>query len=129
MSHFFIFERRSICFPHCVTTIIKLICHSVYCLDSPFIFLKAPLKPTAFSSNLALITFWTCPQLVKLGFLFTEFLDQFSWFEHPVFFCHSKTGICSAPMYLPSPYSVKFKSNQKFTLHQKNLQPRTWAHI
>lgn len=81
------------------------------------------------SSTLVLITFWTCAPLAKLGFLFTEFLGPFSWFEHPVFLCHSKAGICSAPMYLPSPYSIKFKANQKFILHQKNLQARTWTCI
>lgn len=51
---FILFERRSICFLYCVTSIIQLICHSVYCFESSFIFLRATLKPAAFQFQLGI---------------------------------------------------------------------------
>ena len=80
-----LFERGSICFLQCVTTIIQLICHSFYSWNPHSSSWEQPWSLLYSNSNLALFVFRTCYPPVKLGFLYTKFLGQFSWFFYPVF--------------------------------------------
>lgn len=89
------------------------------------------------NSNLAFFVFRICYPPVKLGFLYTKFLGQFSWFLYPVF-SDTQTQAFVQPLciyqvlilYKAQYYNLlKFKANQKFILHQKNLQTRTWTHL